>query len=51
MTAGEFQKFDSASAEETLLDRDTDRGTWGLALFLVSMTFWIVVFDICRLFF
>jgi len=47
MTAGEFQ---NASAKQ-IRELHKDRGTWGLTLFFVCMTFWIFIFDIYRWFF
>jgi hypothetical protein len=51
MTADEYRKFENASANQIARELHQDRGTWGLTLFLVSVTFWIVVLDIYRLFF
>jgi hypothetical protein len=51
MTADEYQEFPDASAKPIMRDLHKDRGTWGLTLFLVCVTFWIVVLDIYRLFF
>jgi hypothetical protein len=51
MTADEYRKFENASAKQIVRELHRDRGTWGLTLFLVCVTFWIVVLDIYRLFF
>jgi hypothetical protein len=50
MTADEYQKFENASAKQ-ICEFNKDRGTWGLTLFLVCITFWLVVIDIYRLYF
>jgi len=50
MTADEYQKFENASATQ-ISELHKDRGTWGLTLFFVCVTFWLVVIDIYRLFF
>jgi len=50
MTADEYQKFENASAKQ-ICEFNKDRGTWGLTLFFVCITFWLVVIDIYRLYF
>jgi hypothetical protein len=51
MIADEYTKLDDDSAGDVLPERHTDRGTWGLTLALVCMTFWIIVFGFYRLYF
>ena len=51
MTADEYQKLENASAKHIMHELHKDRGTWGLTLFFVCVTFWLVVIDIYRLFF
>ncbi len=38
MTADEYQKFENASAKQ-ISELHKDRGTWGLTLFFVCVTF------------
>ena len=51
MTADEYEEFENASAKQIVRELHRDRGTWGLTLFFVCVTFWLVVIDIYRLFF
>jgi len=51
MTADEYRKLDAAFTTGALRELHTDRGTWGLTLFFICVTFWLIIFGLVREYF